>query len=125
MPKPPRRYNPQNRDSRTVRTAGPQSAGLGAAALLHRIGQKSGFTLRPTAPVSWEDRLQQALPEELRPHLIRVLEKPGELVVFTESAVWAGRLKLALADWQAGAGATVVSALKFTLRVMPAGGFRK
>jgi hypothetical protein len=44
----------------------------------------------------WLERLRARLPEPLRGQLVAVLEKPGELVLFAESAVWAGRLRLAL-----------------------------
>ncbi len=38
------------------------------------------------------------MPADLQPRLVSCLEKPDELVLFAESAAWAGRLKLALAE---------------------------
>lgn len=90
MPKDTPRDNPRDRDKRTVQSA---------ASLLRRISQKAGGAVptlaSPVAPPALIEKLRALLPEELRPHLQQVLEKPGELVLFTESAVWAGRLKLA------------------------------
>ncbi|MEJ0098633.1 MAG: hypothetical protein WDO12_02335 [Pseudomonadota bacterium] len=34
----------------------------------------------------------------MRPHVVDVVEKVGELIIFAESAAWAARLKLALAE---------------------------
>jgi hypothetical protein len=85
MPKKPPRHNPQNRDGRTVQSA---------ATLLQRISRKMGAPpLQAGQPLL--ERLRELLPAELRPHLLEILEKSGELVLFTDSAVWAGRLKLA------------------------------
>jgi hypothetical protein len=42
------------------------------------------------------EALRAHLPVELRSRLVGCLEKPDELVLLAESAVWAGRLKLAL-----------------------------
>jgi hypothetical protein len=42
--------------------------------------------------------LLDRLPEALRGHVIQVLEKGEELVILTDSAAWAARLKLALAE---------------------------
>jgi hypothetical protein len=66
------------------------------------------------------EQLRQLLPEELRPHLQEVLEKPGELVLFTDSAVWAGRLKLA-----ASTLASFAAGRRQVVRLMPRGGYRK
>lgn len=53
---------------------------------------------------TWLQRLRTALPEELRPHLLDVLEKTDGLVLFAGSAAWAGRLKLALPELAEAAG---------------------
>lgn len=97
MPKKPTPHNPRNRTGSTVRSAGD---------LLHRVkslGEVRVATATPaTAPAgaaaSALELARQALPLELRPHLVGCLEKPGELVLFAPSAAWAGRLKLALGD---------------------------
>lgn len=44
------------------------------------------------------EKVRAQLPEELWSRVASCLEKPGELVLFAESAAWAARLKLALAE---------------------------
>jgi hypothetical protein len=44
------------------------------------------------------ERVRERFPESLREHVVDVLEKPEELVIFAASAAWAARLKLALAE---------------------------
>ncbi len=115
MPKKPPRNNPRYRDGRTVQSS---------AALLRRITEKAGGAL-PALPAagaaaSLVQRLRLLLPEELRPHLVEVLEKPGELVLFTDSAVWAGRLKLAATSLAGPAAGR-----RQIVRVMPREGYRR
>jgi hypothetical protein len=75
------------------------------------------------------ERLQESVPAELRLHIIEVILRPGELVVFTESAAWAGRLRLALAEVREETLKSTLPELaehpKLTLRVQPRGGFRR
>lgn len=112
MPKKVPRNNPAGGSYRTVQSA---------ASLLQRIKHNAGgLPLPQVAPVTVLEQLRGLLPEELRPHLIQVLEKPGELVLFTDSAVWAGRLKLIAKDL-----ASVAADRRQVVRVMPSGGFRK
>jgi hypothetical protein len=98
--------------------------------LLRRISQKSGMRAnvvidgpgiasgdRGTLLI---DRLRAQLPLELQPHLAGCLEKPGELVLFVESAVWAARLKLCLPELPA-----IANGRRCTVRVMPRAGYRK
>lgn len=115
MPKKPPRNNLPFREGRTVQSA---------ASLLQRISRKAGGALPSlgavAASVSLIENLRSLLPEELRPHLIEVLEKPGELVLFTDSAVWAGRLKLATLKL-----AGLAAGRRQVVRVMPREGFRR
>jgi hypothetical protein len=113
MPKKPPRHNPQNRDGRTVQSA---------ASLLQRISRKIGGA-PPTAGAAPQavrpgqtplERLRKLLPPELQPHLVEVLEKSGELVLFADSAVWAGRLKLAAPQL-----AAIAAGRRQVVRVMP------
>lgn len=92
MPKKPPRDNPKGRELRTVHTAG-----AGAAALLHRIKKRAGVV----GPGPLPEELQ-GLPDSLAPHVLDRLEKEGELVVFTDSAAWAARLKLWLGERSVG-----------------------
>ena len=105
MPKKPPRDNRGRRELSTVHTAGDS-----AARLLQRITKRAQVVLPAGGPragaagESWLQRLQAALPEELRPHLLAVLEKPDGLVLFAGSATWASRLKLALPELAEAAG---------------------
>jgi hypothetical protein len=113
MPKKVPRNNPAAGSHRTVQSA---------SSLLHRIkiAGGGGLTVPQMAAPAALDQLRQLLPEELRPHLREVMEKPGELVLFTDSAVWAGRLKLA-----ASALAGFAAGRRQVVRLMPRGGYRK
>lgn len=70
--------------------------------MLQRISQKAGVALPGPASADSAggrlDWLRGQLPEGLRPHLLEVIEKADEWVLFVDSAAWAGRLKLALAE---------------------------
>lgn len=99
MPKKPPRNNPKGRELRTVHTAG-----SGAAALLQRIKKRAGV-VAAGAPPGGDPAISPGRPAELRDmpealalHVGDTLEKEGELVVFTGSAVWAARLKLWLGE---------------------------
>jgi hypothetical protein len=112
MPKKPPRNNRQSGNPRTVHSA---------ATLLQRINLKAAgpapYVSRAGAgPDGTSDSLligiQKLLPLTLAPHLVTCLEKPDELVLFADSAAWAGRLKLALAETP-----TVGAGRKVTVRV--------
>lgn len=106
MPKKPPRNNPPVRARRTVQSA---------AAVLQRINQRTGIL-----PVSVEDagarleHLRRQLPAEIGPHLVDAIHKENELVCFVDSAVWAGRVKLAAAE---APGFT--DGKRLTLRILP------
>jgi hypothetical protein len=112
MPKMPPRNNRQNRTVRTVQSA---------ASLLQRINTKAMIAVGTgshhiSSSESTADSLLRAirlkLPATLAPHVVTLLEKPGELVLFTDSAGWAGRLKLALAE-----APTIGAGRKVTVRI--------
>jgi hypothetical protein len=113
MPKKVPRNNPVRRSNRIV-----QGSAQSAASLLQRINRKGAGKL--PAPQSGSaaalGQVRQLLPEELRVHLVEVLEKPGELVLFTDSAAWAGRLKLAASDL-----AEFAAGRRQVVRMMPRG----
>jgi len=48
--------------------------------------------------VGWRDWLAQRLPEALLPHVTGVVERQGELVIFTASASWGVRIRYAMAE---------------------------
>jgi hypothetical protein len=113
MPKKVRRNNPPRRSNRTV-----LGSAQSAASLLQRINRKAGGKLPGPQPGAADalGEVRRLLPEELRPHLVEVFEKPGELVLFTDSAVWAGRLRLA-----ASAVAVFAAGRRQVVRLMPGG----
>jgi len=82
--------------------AAPRTRGtLSAAAVLQRVARKSRISLPQIASegdAGLLELLRDSVPAELRSHIIEAILRPGELVVFTESAVWAGRLRVALAE---------------------------
>jgi hypothetical protein len=71
------------------------------------------------------ERLIAQLPETLRQQVVNVVLKPGELVVFTESAAWAARLKLAIAETPPVLLPELQIADRITVRLMPTGKFRR
>ena len=86
MPKKPPRNNLRKRNPRTVQSA---------ASLLRRVMQHSGLDISSENQLSAS--LLAGLPEALGKHVIRVVDKGQELVILTDSAAWAARLKLAIA----------------------------
>lgn len=107
MPKKPFRNNQKNRMARTVQSA---------AGVLQRLNRKSGGALIDPGDVHGISLIEQwraRLPETLRPHLLQVLEKPGELVLFTDSAAWATRIRVAACEAEPAGGRRI------TLRVIP------
>ena len=124
MPNKPPRDKPRFRSSGTPRSA---------ASLLQSINRKAGIespqkqTLANELPLA--ERLRAALPEPLRARLLEVRLRERELVVFAESAAWAGRLKMALAELPALGAVPGLPELKadtrLVLKLMPREGFRR
>lgn len=106
MPKKPPHHNPAIRNVRTVQTA---------AAILQRVSVKSGVVASTNGADSVAiERLCGQLPADLRTHLVGTVEKADEVVLLAESAAWAGRLKLALAEL-----APRADGRRLVVRVMP------
>jgi hypothetical protein len=63
------------------------------------------------------------LPNELRPHVVNYLIRPGELVLFAETAAWATRLRLAACEAAAAGAFTALPGIaappRITVRVTP------
>jgi hypothetical protein len=114
MPKKPTRDNRKGRELRTVHTAG-----AGAAALLQRISGRAGVHISPLdshpagAPAE-TDRLRQLIPRELDAHVVELLVKDEGSVLFMDSAAWAARLRLWLAEHPGSGGTKPV-----TVRLKP------
>jgi hypothetical protein len=111
--KPPRNKQDGRKSGRPYSTAD----------LLQRITRHSGRQSEElqsiTEQPSLRDRLLAALPAELKPHFLELREKPSELIVFTDAAVWATRIRLALV------GQALVGPARLVIKVMPRGGFRR
>ena len=105
MPKKPPRNNLRNRTPRTVQSAAP---------ILRRIIQHHGVDI--SSDNQLVESLRAKLPQALRSHVIQVMGKGAELVVLADSAAWAARLKLALAEDPGLAGGRSV-----TVKVAPRG----
>ena len=105
MPNKPRRHNLRKGAPRTVQSA---------ASVLERILRRSAPGI-PQKNQSLE-RVRERFPESLREHVVDVLEKPEELVIFAASAAWAARLKLALAEQPA-----LAEARRTTVKLAPRG----
>ena len=110
MPKKPPRDNRRNRAARTVQSA---------AAVLQRLIPRSTGARIPLGKQPLEKALL-LVPESLRPRVVSAIDKPEELVIFMESAVWAGRLKLALA-----ADTGLAGGARITVKVAPQGAARR
>ena len=118
MPKMPPRDNRRNRNSRTI-----QGAAEGMASLLQRMSRRSDVILSTatgsntgashiarsahaadspavteSSPATAMDMVRAALPEGLRPHVLDCLLRPGELVLFTDAAAWATRVRMAACE---------------------------
>jgi hypothetical protein len=66
---------------------------------------------------SWADWLASLVPAELSLHIVSVVPKDGELVVFADSAVWGTRLRYALVPLQAQITARDPTVRQIRLRV--------
>lgn len=111
MPKKPRRDNPKNRVSRTVQSA---------ASVLRRISQKSGVVPPATAGAATASHIEvirAQLPVELREHLVNCLLRPGEVVLFADTATWATRLRLAACEAAAAGALAALPGVEVTARI--------
>lgn len=81
----------------------------------------------PEAVPELREMLRSRLPAELAPHLLEARVRNGELVLFAESAAWAGRLKLAATELIASAQrpAAVPAAARVVTKLMPRDGYRR
>jgi uracil phosphoribosyltransferase len=83
--------------------------------VLHRISQRSAIDF--SLENQFVETLRSHLPTAIRGHVIRAVEKPGELVIFVDSAAWAARMRLLLVqDPDLARGRTAI------VKVLPQGG---
>jgi len=69
----------------------------------------------------WQAWLAAQLPPELMARVTGVVEREGELVIFTESASWGVRLRYVTAELQAQLRAAAPALERVVVRVMPKG----
>ena len=95
-------------------------------AIVSRINQRdeaATFFPLPLSAVPRKVIWDQRHWAELRAHLVNCLLRPGEIVLFADTAVWATRLRLAGCEAAAGGGFAelpgVGSGARITVRVTP------
>ena len=69
----------------------------------------------------WRAWLEPRLPETLRSHITGVIERAGDLVIFTDSSSWSARLRYALADLDGELRGERPSIMRIVVRVLPKG----
>jgi predicted nucleic acid-binding Zn ribbon protein len=67
----------------------------------------------------WRDWLSRHLPPDLAPHVSGVVEREDTLVIFADSAAWAGRLRYAALDMQTKIRAAGPRVQQVSVRVLP------
>jgi hypothetical protein len=84
--------------------ASPASYQVGKFRDINQLLSKTASLARLGAAIpvqqSWADWLRKALVAELAGHIVSVVPKDAELVVFADSAAWATRLRYALVTLQ-------------------------
>jgi len=120
MPKPSRRDKP----SRT-RTVKPRALSELLARPTSGNDAQVAVAQGAAALARTREWVQGLLPGALAPHVVNALERSGDLVVFTESAVWAGRLKLALEELRPALAPRIAADARLTVRVVPGGTYRR
>ncbi len=120
MPKKPRR-------DKKIRPALRRSAHARAGAdsvksLLARPGPVMASIADQTSrQLGWRKWLTERLPEGLAARVTGVVERDGELVIFTESAGWGVRLRYALAELDSELRRTHPAVERVGVRVLPKG----
>jgi hypothetical protein len=68
---------------------------------------------------SWTDWLRAALPPALAPHIVQVVARERELIVFADSSAWSVRLRYALASLEEALRARDPAITVTRLRLQP------
>jgi hypothetical protein len=76
---------------------------------------------RATRHDDWRAWLEPRLPAPLRSHITGVIERAGELVIFTDSSSWSARVRYALADLDGELRAERPAIARIVVRVLPRG----
>lgn len=72
----------------------------------------------------WLQWVQRELPQELASHVTGVVEQPGALVIFAESAAWGVRLRYAAPQLLSAMGRAPLNINEVRVRVVPRGAAR-
>jgi hypothetical protein len=76
-------------------------------------------TRQLSAQQSWTDWLRESLPADLAGHIVHVVPKEGELVVFADTSPWSARLRYALAAIAEPIRARDPAIVRTQVRVLP------
>lgn len=120
MPKPFRRDKPT-----TSRTGKPRSFSELLPRTIGGTDAQVAVAQGAEALARTREWVQGLLPSALAAHVVNALERGGDLVVFTESAAWAGRVKLALEEIRPALAARIGAGARLTVRVVPGGTYRR
>jgi hypothetical protein len=94
----------QNRFSSAAKARRTYSGTAPAARPIHELlarGRGVGRVARDLArQQSWTDWLRAAVSPQLAPHIVQVVAKERELIVFADTSAWGVRLRYALASLQ-------------------------
>lgn len=91
----PKKFDSDKKTGAQKRASGPR-AGLKPISINDLLKRRPGLqslTQALPAQQSWLEWLRGAVAVELSPHLVSVVPKTGELVVFADSAAWCARLR--------------------------------
>jgi hypothetical protein len=120
MPNHTRRNKPRRSQNR-AKTPGRSRPGHSVKALLEQA--RSPLFGQISAPKgsqdAWQAWLATRLPEPVAGRISGVVEQAGVLTVFTESAVWSARLRLALGEIDADVRARNPGIARVAVKVMP------
>jgi hypothetical protein len=88
--------------------------------LLERNSLASRITHKLSAQKSWTEWLREVVPVELAIHIVYVVPKESELVVFADTSAWGVRLRYAAAGLAAAIQERDPSITRTQVRVQPA-----
>jgi hypothetical protein len=80
------------------------------------------MTLTIGTQQSWAEWLRGIVPIELAGHIVHVVPKESELVVFADTPAWCARLRYAVGTLAPQISARDATITRTTLRVQPASG---
>jgi hypothetical protein len=118
MPKSPDRHKTKSGHNRVFPDRSRRAKSL-ADLLIDRHSVVAEVARQRSAESEWRVTLSKLLPESLRNKVNRLVEKDGQLFVFTESSGYAARLKFALAELENELKQALPRVTKIHVRVRP------